>query len=145
MALVAQACMSVMMGFVFGMVKLPLRQSSQLVLTAVLFGCAFACSAFVDSAATLFLITVPASLFYAPFLITINATCEGTVPGNRFTEAITWVNAGATCGMSVGPTLAGAIIDTLGTLAAFKVGGAVVALTAVLALAFWPTLKRNVR
>lgn len=145
MALVAQACMSVMMGFVFGMVKLPLRQSSQLVLTAVLFGCAFACSAFVDSAATLFLITVPASLFYAPFLITINATCEGAVPGNRFTEAITWVNAGATCGMSVGPTLAGAIIDTLGTLAAFKVGGAVVALTAVLALAFWPTLKRNVR
>lgn len=145
MALMMQAGMSVLMGFVFGMVKLPFRQSTQLVLTAVLFGCAFACSAFVDSALTLFLITVPASLFYAPFLITINATCEGAVPGSRFTEAITWVNAGITCGMTLGPTMAGAIIDAWGTLAAFKVGGAVVALTAVTALAFSGTLRRNVR
>lgn len=145
MALMMQAGMSVLMGFVFGMVKLPFRQSTQLVITAVLFGCAFACTAFIDSAALLFLITVPASLFYAPFLITINATCEGAVPGSRFTEAITWVNAGITCGMTLGPTMAGAIVDAWGTLAAFKVGGAVVALTAVTALAFSGTLRRNVR
>ena len=137
--------MSVIMGFVFGMVKLPFRQSTQLVLTAVLFGCAWACSAFVHSVPSFFLITVPASLFYAPFLITINATCEGAVPGNRFTEAITWVNAGSTCGMTLGPTLAGAIIDSLGTLPSFKVAGAIVAMTAVVALAFRGTLRRNVR
>lgn len=145
MVLMTQAATSVLMGFVFGMVKLPFRQSTQLVLTATLFGCAFACSAFIDSAVSLFLITVPASLFYAPFLITINATCEGAVPGNRFTEAITWVNAGVTCGMTLGPTIAGAIIDAWGTLAAFKAAGAVVALTAVFALAFSGTLRRNVR
>ncbi len=145
MALMMQAAMSVVMGFVFGMVRLPFRQSTQLVITAVLFGCAFACTAFIDSAPLLFLITVPASLFYAPFLITINATCEGAVPGSRFTEAITWVNAGITCGMTLGPTMAGAIVDGWGTLAAFKVGGAVVALTAVTALAFSGTLRRNVR
>ncbi len=142
--LMLQALMSVIMGFIFGMIRLPLRQSTQLVLTAVLFGCAWACSAFVHSVPSFFLITIPASIFYAPFLITVNATCEGAVPGSRFTEAITWVNAGTTCGMTLGPSLAGAIVDSLGTLASFKVAGVIAAMTAVVALVFRRTLHRNV-
>lgn len=144
-ALAVQALISATMGFVFGMVNLPLRQYAQLVLAAVLFGVAFACTAFVDSAATLFAITFPAALFYAPFLITVNAACERAVPGSRFTEAITWVNTGSTCGMTLGPTLAGALIDALGTRASFVVGGALAAALAVLAILFKNTLKRNVR
>lgn len=145
MALILQSAASVTMGFVFGMVKLPFRQSTQLVLSAVLFGCTFACCAFIHSTASLFLILTPAALFYAPFLITVNATCEGAVPGRRFTEAITWVNAGATCGMALGPTLAGAIIETAGTYASFQAEGAIVLITAILAVAFIPTLRKNVR
>lgn len=144
-ALAIQALISATMGFVFGMVNLPMRQYAQLVLTAVLFGVSFACTAFVDSAATLFAITFPASLFYAPFLITANAACERAVPGSRFTEAITWVNTGVTCGMALGPTTAGALIDALGTHSSFVVGGILAATVAVLALLFRNTLKRTVR
>lgn len=145
LALMLQAFASVLMGFLFGMVSLPLRQSTQLIVTAVLFGCAFACVAFVDSVASFFIITVVASLFYAPFLITVNASCERAVPGSRFTEAITWVSAGCTCGMTLGPTVAGAIIDTWGTLITFKTGAVIVAMTAVIALVFRKTLQRGIR
>ena len=46
----------------------------------------------------------------------------GTSPDARLTEAITWLNAGYTCGAAFGPTVAGALIDTFGTMASFKVG-----------------------
>lgn len=142
--LMTQAFASIVVGFLFGMVRLRLPQYAQLVVTAVLFGAAFACSAFIDSAFLLFAITVPASLFYAPFLITANATCERAVPGSQLTEAITWINAGVTGGMTVGPTLAGSLIDTFGTQTSFMASGALAAAVAVVALVSLPLLKRRV-
>lgn len=145
MVLMAQAFTSIVVGFLFGMVRLRVAQYAQLVITAVLFGTAFAMSAFIDSAFLLFAITVPASLFYAPFLITANATCERAVPGSQLTEAITWINAGVTGGMTVGPTLAGTLIDAFGTQTSFVASGALAAMVAVVALLALPLLKRNVR
>lgn len=142
--LMAQASVSIVVGFLFGMVRLRIPQYAQLVATAVLFGAAFACSAFIDSALLLFAITVPASLFYAPFLITANAACERAVPGSQLTEAITWINAGTTGGMTVGPTLAGTLIDTFGTQTSFVVSGALAAMVAVVALVALPLLKRRI-
>lgn len=142
--LMAQAFASIVVGFLFGMVRLRIPQYAQLVVTAVLFGAAFALSAFIDSAFLLFAITVPASLFYAPFLITANATCERAVSGSQLTEAITWINAGTTGGMTVGPTLAGTLIDALGTHASFMASGALAAMVAVVALVSLPLLKRRV-
>ena len=144
-ALMMQAFASILMGFLFGMVRLRIPQYLQLIITATVFGIAFAFSAFIDSALLLFLLTVPASLTYAPFLITANATCERAVPGAQVTEAIAWINAGITGGMTVGPTLAGTLIEVFGTQTSFMVGGCLSAMVAVVALASARLLKRNVK
>ena len=68
----------------------------------------------VNSAQTLVVLSAAAALFYAPLLITANATCEKAVSTERITEAITWINAGMTCGMALGPTVGGFFIDIWG-------------------------------
>lgn len=135
-ALMVQAICSMLAGFAFGMVRLPLRLPTQLVILAICLGVGFATTAFIDSVLLLYLLTALPAAFYAPLLIMINATCERAVPGARFTEAITWVNAGATCGLALGPTLGGMVIDAFGPLASFHVGGAIALAIAVIALVF---------
>lgn len=143
--LMLSACVSMVMGFVFGMIRLRVPQHVQLVGCAVLIGCAYGTMALIDSALSLFVVGVLAAVFYAPFLIVANATCERAVPGERLTEAITWMNAGVTCGMAFGPTIAGTIIDTWGAIVSFDFGGALALAVAVTGLASFRLLKRNLR
>ena len=90
--LMASGAVSMTAGFLFGMVRLRAPLPKQLVVAA------------------------------CPLLIVANGVCERAVPDARLTEAITWLNAGYTCGAAFGPTVAGALIDTFGTMASFKVG-----------------------
>lgn len=120
--LVVQGIMSMCVGFAFGMVRLRAPLPKQLACAAVVTGCAFATMYFIDSAISLALVGLIGAATYAPLLIVANTVCERAVPQQRLTEAITWLNAGFTCGCAVGPSLGGAVIDGLGTLASFKVG-----------------------
>ena len=143
--LMASAITSMLMGFVFGMIRLRMPQYRQLVLFAVIIGLAYGTMMFIDSPITLFAIATLAGLAYAPFLIVINATCERSVPGDRLTEAITWINAGITCGMAFGPTAGGIIIDTFGAVRSFDFGALLALAIPVTALACFRIIKRNVR
>ncbi|MCI8468117.1 MAG: MFS transporter [Eggerthellaceae bacterium] len=143
--LIIASFVSMIMGFVFGMIRLRVPQYLQLVGAGVLIGCAYGSMALIDSAYSLFVVSTLGALFYAPFLIVCNATCERAVPGDRLTEAITWMNAGSTCGMAFGPSLGGLIIDEWGAVASFDLGAALaIAIPVTLAL-FYRLLKRNVR
>ena len=143
--LVIASFVSMVMGFVFGMIRLRAPQYLQLVGAGALIGCAYGAMALIDSAQSLFVVSTVGALFYAPFLIVCNATCERAVPGDRLTEAITWMNAGCTCGMAFGPSLGGIIIDEMGALASFDLGAVLaIAIPVTLAL-FYRLLRRDVR
>ena len=109
-------------GFLFGMVRLRAPLPKQLVVAACAVGLSFGTMFLIDSAPTLMAVALLGACTYAPLLIVANGVCERAVPDARLTEAITWLNAGYTCGAAFGPTVAGALIDTFGTMASFKVG-----------------------
>lgn len=143
--LIVASFVSMTMGFVFGMMNLRVPQHLQLVGCAVLAGCAYGTMCLIDSAVSLFVVSTLAAFTYAPFLIVANATCERSVPGERLTEAITWINAGITCGMAVGPTVAGVVIDQAGAIVSFDFGAVLAVSIPVIALLSFRVLKRNVR
>ncbi len=143
--LIVASCVSMVTGFLFGMLRLRVPQYAQLVAAAVVIGLAYGSMFLVDSGLSLFVMSTIAALFYAPLLITANATCERAVPGDRITEAITWMNAGMTCGMAFGPSVSGIIVDTWGAATSFDFGALLAAAVPVTALLCVGVLKRNVR
>lgn len=120
--LMASGAVSMTAGFLFGMVRLRAPLPKQLVVAACAVGLSFGTMFLIDSASTLMAVALLGACTYAPLLIVANGVCERAVPDARLTEAITWLNAGYTCGAAFGPTVAGALIDTFGTMASFKVG-----------------------
>lgn len=120
--LMASGAVSMTAGFLFGMVRLRAPLPKQLVVAACAVGLSFGTMFLIDSAPTLMAVALLGACTYAPLLIVANGVCERAVPDTRLTEAITWLNAGYTCGAAFGPTVAGALIDTFGTMASFKVG-----------------------
>lgn len=142
--LIVASCVSMITGFLFGMVHMRIPQYAQLVLAAIVIGLAYGSMFLVDSALSLFIMSTIAALFYAPLLITANATCERAVPGSRITEAITWMNAGMTCGMAFGPSVSGMIVDTWGAAASFDFGAVMAFAVPITALLGMRTLKRGV-
>lgn len=120
--LMASGAVSMTAGFLFGMVRLRAPLPKQLVVAACAVGLSFGTMFLIDSAPTLMTVALLGACTYAPLLIVANGVCERAVPDARLTEAITWLNAGYTCGAAFGPTVAGALIDTFGTMASFKVG-----------------------
>lgn len=120
--LMASGAVSMTAGFLFGMVRLRAPLPKQLVVAACAVGLSFGTMFLIDSAPTLMAVALLGACTYAPLLIVANGVCERAVPDARLTEAITWLNAGYTCGAAFGPTVAGALIDIFGTMASFKVG-----------------------
>lgn len=142
--LVASGIVSMVMGFVFGMVRLRVPLPKQLVVSACLVGLGFGTMVFVDSAASLMVVALVGAATYAPLLIIANGVCERAVPDARLTEAITWLNAGYTCGAAFGPTTAGALIDTFGTMASFKVGAVLCLGMPLTAILCYRIVKRGI-
>ena len=143
--LIVASCVSMVTGFLFGMLRLRVPQYAQLAAAAVAIGVAYGSMFLVDSALSLFVMSTIAALFYAPLLITANATCERAVPGDRITEAITWMNAGMTCVMAFGPSVSGIIVDTWGAAASFDFGAVLAFAVPVTTLLCLGVLRRNVR
>jgi len=142
--LMASGAVSMTMGFLFGMVRLRAPLPKQFVVAACAVGLSFGTMFLIDSAPTLMLVALLGAATYAPLLIVANSVCERAVPDARLTEAITWLNAGYTCGAAFGPTVAGAIIDTFSTMASFKVGKVLCLGMPVTAILCYRIVKRNV-
>lgn len=142
--LMASGAVSMTMGFLFGMVRLRAPLPKQFVVAACAVGLSFGTMFLIDSAPTLMLVALLGAATYAPLLIVANSVCERAVPDARLTEAITWLNAGYTCGAAFGPTVAGAIIDTFGTMASFKVGTVLCLGMPVTAILCYHIVKRNI-
>ncbi len=141
--LVIQGIMSMLMGFSFGMVRLRAPLPKQLAVAAIVCGLGFGTMFFIDSALSLAIVGLIGAATYAPLLIVANTVCERAVPQRRLTEAITWLNAGFTCGCAIGPSLGGAVIDSLGTLASFKVGSVLALGLAVTGLLTYRVVKKH--
>lgn len=141
--LMVAGAVSMTMGLVFGMLRLAVAPHTQLVVTAVLVGSAYGAMCLIESAESLFVVSTLGALFFAPFLITANATCERAVPSERLTEAFAWIQAGATCGGALGPTAAGIVVDQIGTFAGFDFGAILSFAIPVTALVCFPIIKRH--
>ncbi|MEC4185227.1 MFS transporter [Adlercreutzia sp. R21] len=142
--LMASGAVSMIVGFLFGMVRLRAPLPKQLVVAACAVGLAFGTMFFIDSAPSLMAVALLGAATYSPLLIVANGVCERAVPDARLTEAITWLNAGYTCGAAFGPTAAGAIIDLLGTMASFKLGSLLCLGMPITALLCYRIVKRNI-
>lgn len=127
----------------FGMLVLKAPLNKQLLGAAIAVGAGYMGMGFITSVPMFFFISVLGAALYAPFFITANSFCEQAVPANRLTESLTWITAGSTCGLAIGPTASGAIIDAIGPTAGFYLGS--VACVCVIALAFFcrGIMKRN--
>lgn len=142
--LMASGAVSMIMGFLFGMVRLRAPLPKQLVVAACAVGLSFGTMFLIDSAPSLMVVALLGAATYSPLLIVANGVCERAVPDARLTEAITWLNAGYTCGAAFGPTTAGAIIDTFGTMASFKVGTVLCLGMPLVAICCYRIVKRNI-
>ena len=142
--LMASGAVSMVMGFVFGMVRLRVPLPKQLVVAACAVGLSFGTMFLIESASTLMAVALLGAATYAPLLIVANGVCERAVPDARLTEAITWLNAGYTCGAAFGPTTAGAIIDLFGTMASFKVGTVLCLGMPITAILCYRVVKRGI-
>lgn len=140
-ALMLSAVVSIVMGFVFGTLRLTVSAYKQVLITAVCIGLGYGAMILINDAASLYVVSCFGALFYAPFLIVLNGACERAVPGKRLTEAITWLNAGCTCGLAIGPTLGGFLVDVWGAQAGFVMGGVLALAIPVIALARYRTIK----
>lgn len=143
--LMVSAVISMAVGFLFGMVHIRIPQYKQVVLFSMLLGITYGSMVFINSEMSFYVISFVAAVTYAPFLITANAACERSVPGKRLTEAITWINAGGTCGMALGPSMAGIIIDEFGSHSAFDLGGMFALAIPVIVLVCFRIIKGNVK
>lgn len=142
--LMASGAVSMVVGFLFGMVRLRAPLPKQLVVAACAVGLSFGTMFLIDSAPTLMVVALLGAATYSPLLIVANGVCERAVPDSRLTEAITWLNAGYTCGAAFGPTAAGAIIDLFGTMASFKLGTVLCLGMPVTAILCYRVVKNNI-
>lgn len=136
---------SMIMGFVFGMINLKQPAYKQLLICAFLVGGSYATMAIINSVFTLYAVSILGAFFYAPFLIVANSTCEKAVPGDRLTEAITWMNTGATCGLAFGPSVGGFLIDLVGATAGFQMGALFAICIPITAVVCLPIMKKRLR
>lgn len=137
------AISSMVVGVVFGTLKLKASRRVQFTVAAILIGALWALVAFVEGLMSLYVVVFIASLVYAPFLICGNALCEQAVPPERLTESLTWLNTGIICGLAIGPTASGAIIDALGAVAGYDLAAVMGLLLALFNVATIPLWKRT--
>lgn len=135
------ALVSIAIGFLFGTLRLAIPHYKQVLIAATCIGVGYGSMMLISDAVSLYVVSCFGALFYAPFLIVMNGACERSVPGKRLTEAITWLNAGCTCGLAIGPTLAGVMIDLWGAQAGFIMGGVLALAIPVIALLHRRTIK----
>ena len=134
---------SLVAGLVYGVLRLRASLLARFLACAVLFGLAAQLLLTVSSLPVLLGVAFLSGLAIAPVLVSGMSLVESRVPRWALTEALTWVVTGLTLGLTVGSALAGAVVDAAGAEDAFAVPAIAAALSAVLALAGAPVLRRR--
>lgn len=120
--MMAASAVSIVSGLVFGGMHFKMGPARLLLATAILFALGYGTMMLIDSIPALLAVSVVGGVTYAPFFISATNMCERAVPKHRITESLSWVSAGFSCGLALGPTLAGFISDTFGPLVGFDAG-----------------------
>lgn len=141
--LAVEAVISVLAGFVFGMMNLKGGMAKRLLATSALFSCACIPMAFVKSIPMLFVAAAVSVPFYTPLIITLNEVCAKAVPVENFTEAISLVNAATMGGLALGPVVAGILSSAAGTTACFLACALSAAAIVLVVAAFWRLLEKT--
>ena len=84
-----------------------------------------------------------AGVAVSPLLILNVSMVEHLVPPARLTEAFTLGTSGLAVGLAVGSPLSGVLIDNFGAAAGYLVMVGSAAVTMILAVAGYPTLRRR--
>ncbi len=132
----AYALGSCVAGLAFGLLKFQMPLARMLAIAATITAFTTVPLLLVGDLLTLSLGVLLAGLSFAPTMIIGMAMVEGSVPGRRLTEGLTWLVTGLGAGVAAGAALAGWIVDHHGVGAGFwtAVGaGAVVLLVALYA------------
>lgn len=141
-ALAVYAFGSLIAGLVYGVARLPGSLAARYLGCAVFFAAASQLLFAVDSLGSLVGVVFLAGLAIAPVLVSGSTLVESRVPRTALTEALTWVVAGLTLGVTAGSALAGAGVDAWGAEAAFAVPALSATLAGALALAGAAVLRR---
>jgi MFS family permease len=135
---------SLVAGLVYGVLRLRWSLLARYLVCVLLFGVAAQLLLTVSSLPVLMAAAFVAGTAIAPVLVSGMSLVESRVPRWSLTEALTWVVTGLTLGLTVGSALAGAAVDVWGAEDAFAVPALAAALSAVLAVAGAPVLRRGV-
>ncbi|RBY75519.1 MFS transporter [Geodermatophilus sp. TF02-6] len=141
-ALAVYAFGSLVAGLLYGVLRLPGTLNARFLATAAAFGLAAQLLWGVGSLGVLVAAGFVAGLTIAPVLVSGTSLVESRVPRTALTEALSWTTTGLTLGVTAGSALAGAAVDGWGAQAAFAVPALAAALSAVVALAGAPLLRR---
>lgn len=121
-------------GLVFGVLKFQMPLARLLVVAAAVTALTTVPLLLVNDLLTLALGVLLAGLSFAPTMIIAMALVEGSVPGHRLTEGLTWLVTGLGAGVAAGAALAGWVVDHHGVGAGFWTAvcaGAIVLLAAL--------------
>jgi predicted MFS family arabinose efflux permease len=143
--LAVYAAGSLVAGLLYGVARLPGTLAARYVVCVVLFGVAAQALLLVDSLPGLVAAGFVAGLAISPVLVSGMSLVESRVSRSALTEALTWVVTGLTLGVTAGSAIAGAAVDRWGAEAAFAVPAVGAAVSALVALAGAPLLRRPPR
>ena len=145
LVLASYAAGSLIVGLVFGTLKLRMPLATQ-------FLCAIALAALttlpllaVDSIPVLAVVLFLAGAAVSPTLITAMGLVERLVPPSQLTEGITWAMTGLGIGVAIGSSASGWVIDTYGATSGFWVSVASGATALAIALAGQRWLRGEAR
>lgn len=134
LVLASYAAGSLIVGIVFGAMRLRMSLAAQFLIAVALAAVTTLPLAFVTSLASLGLVLFLAGAAVSPTIIVAMGLVERFVPPAKLTEGITWAITGIGIGMAFGASASGWVIDAYGARSGFLIsmGGGVVALAAVL-------------
>ena len=110
---------SLLGGLVFGSRHWRMSLPRQVIALTGLLALALAVAPLVGSVPVLAITTFVSGMTIAPALISVFSLTERLVPTASLTEGLTWTNSGLALGFSFGTSVAGVVIDGMGTTAAF--------------------------
>lgn len=134
LVLASYAAGSLIVGLVFGTLKLRMPLARQLVLAIGLAALTTLPLLVIGSLPMLAAVLFLAGAAVSPTLIISIGLIERVVPAAKLTEGVTWAMTGVGTGMAIGSSLSGWVIDQFGAASGFwvSIGAGVVALTIIL-------------
>ncbi|WP_131913831.1 MFS transporter [Celerinatantimonas diazotrophica] len=133
--LAAYALGSMVAGLVFGLIRVKIPMENQLLISAIATAVTILLPAISPNVVVMTGTAFVAGMSFAPTVVIVMNLCSLILPPAKLTEGLTWVSTGIGCGVALGGTISGRVIDTFGARAGFSVP--VLAGIVVLLAAFW--------